>query len=261
MGQVAVGSTARPALRFLACWVGVYLLFFSCAATKLPNYILPVYAPTALLVGWFLDAWRREVVRPPVWLVRVSLACLLAVGAGASLGLLVVSGVVEVPSLRGRVLPGLNAGAVLGVLPVLGAAAAAWSQRVGKVTAAVGSVAVAAVLFVGGLAAWGAVAVDAHKAARPLAEALPSWQLDREVRIGCYQYFQPSLVFYCRRQIDRFEDEEAARAFLRYPLPTFLFLPASTWEGIQASLPRSYRVLGRHHDLYLGREVVLVTNR
>jgi 4-amino-4-deoxy-L-arabinose transferase-like glycosyltransferase len=260
-GDAATGSDARPALRFLVCWIGVYFLFFSCAGTKLPNYILPIYAPAALLVAWFLDSWRRQVVHPPVWMVRASLACLLLIGVGASAGLLIVSGVVEVPFLRGRGLSGLESGAVLGVLPVLGAVVAAWSVRGGRRTAAVGALAAAAVLFVGGLAAWGAVAVDEYKAPRALARALPPWQLDREVRIGCYQYFQPSLVFYCQRQIDRFTDEGEVRAFLRYPLPTYLFMPASAWEAVQAKLSHRYRVLGRHRDLYQGRDIVLVSNR
>ena len=33
--------------RFLLCWVVVYLVFFSAAATKLPNYILPIYPAMA----------------------------------------------------------------------------------------------------------------------------------------------------------------------------------------------------------------------
>jgi 4-amino-4-deoxy-L-arabinose transferase-like glycosyltransferase len=38
------------AVRFLYCWVVVYLVFFSLARTKLPNYILPLYPALAVMV-------------------------------------------------------------------------------------------------------------------------------------------------------------------------------------------------------------------
>lgn len=41
---------------FALLWVGVVLLFFSFSATKLPNYILPVLAPTAMLIALGMDA-------------------------------------------------------------------------------------------------------------------------------------------------------------------------------------------------------------
>src|SRR5262249_43598164 len=47
---------------FLWCWIAVTFIFFSLAATKLPNYILPLYPPAALLTARFLDCWRRGVV-------------------------------------------------------------------------------------------------------------------------------------------------------------------------------------------------------
>ena len=45
------------ALLFISCWAGVYLVIFSLASTKLPNYVLPAYPALALIVGIFLDGW------------------------------------------------------------------------------------------------------------------------------------------------------------------------------------------------------------
>src|SRR5262249_9037584 len=49
---------------FLWWWITVYFLFFSLAGTKLPNYVLPLYPPVALLTARFLERWRRGAVHP-----------------------------------------------------------------------------------------------------------------------------------------------------------------------------------------------------
>jgi hypothetical protein len=85
-------------------------------------------------------------------------------------------------------------------------------------------------------------------------------QTEREIRVGCFQYFQPSLVFYCRREVLRFTEEEQALEFLRYPLPVYLLLPATVWDGLEGKVRGPHRLLARHRDLYRGCEVVLVTN-
>jgi hypothetical protein len=42
-------------------------------------------------------------------------------------------------------------------------------------------------------------------------------------------------------------------------LPAFLFVPAAVWDVLQTKT--AGRELARHHDLYDGRDVVLVTNQ
>ena len=104
--------------RFLWCWVGVYLLFFTLASTKLPNYILPLYAPLALLMARFLERWRNGTM-DVVWPVRVSLICLLLVGVGTAVTMLLVGGALPGDLLRGQYLPGFQKWAALGdALPV-----------------------------------------------------------------------------------------------------------------------------------------------
>src|SRR5262249_41208557 len=133
----------RPALRFLTCWIAVYLVFFSLARTKLPNYVLPLYPPIALLMGRFLERWRRGAAELPTWLMRFSRACLVLMGAGRAAGLLVAGGTLDVPGLDGPRLPGLEDWAVLGFVPVAGAVAAGWClhrrQRGGAVAACAGA--------------------------------------------------------------------------------------------------------------------------
>ncbi len=254
-------GTMPPAYRFLWCWILTYLVFFSLSATKLPNYVLPVYPPLALLTARFLDRWRGRWMAVPTWLHGVSLACLGLIGVGTAVGLVLAGGLVDAPFLRGRRLPGLEEWAVLGAVPIAGAAAAWWCVRRQRRLGLIAVLSLTAVVYVGALAGWGAVAVDRYKAARALAGTLVAQQTEAEIRIGCYQYYQPSLVFYSRRLVNRFTEESDALEFLRYPIPVYLFVPADTWQSWPEQLKGTCRVLGRHPDLYLGRDVVLVTNR
>ncbi|HEV3260371.1 MAG TPA: hypothetical protein VG013_26180, partial [Gemmataceae bacterium] len=220
-----------------------------------------IYAPVALLTGRFLDRWQRGAISPRAWALHTSLASLALIGVAATAGLLVAGGVLDVPALRHRRLPGLAIYAWPALLPLLGAAAGWWCAVRQHRPGVVVSIAVTAVLFVGTLAAGASLAVDAGKAPRPLVRALQAQQTEREIRVGCYQFFRPSLVFYCRHEVSQLADEQQLREFLRYPIPVYVFTPASVWERLEPGMIGRHRVLGRHRDLYLGADIVLVSNR
>lgn len=252
----------RASWRFLFCWVAVYFLFFSISHTKLPNYILPIYPAVAILTGRFLMGWQRGAIQPPLWMMILSFAGFALIGAGTVVGFFVAGGVIESPLMRGRYFPGLESGAVLGAVPILGAVVAGWCLRRQYRLAALLSIATASVLFIGPLAAWGGGGVDAYKAPRSLARAILDHQSEREIRIACCDYFQPSLVFYCRRNVLVLGlSEKQVDDFLQTPFQVFLILPARKWEELRGNVPTQARMLGRHHDLYRGCDVVLVTNR
>jgi 4-amino-4-deoxy-L-arabinose transferase-like glycosyltransferase len=250
----------KPALQLLVGWVLVYLAAFSIARTKLPNYVMPLYPAAALLLARFLERWRRGQVQPAAWTVQVSVVCLGLIGMGVAGGLLLAGGVVPLRLLRGRSFPALAPWALLGLVPLLAAGVAAWCvwrQRRGTLIVVV---AVASVLFVGPLAGWGVMAVDEYKAPRPLTASLPPDLEQREIRVASFGYFQPSLVFYCQREIKCLEHDYEIQAFLQGPLPSYLFVPATLWGQLTAQHPYPGSVLARHHDLYQNREVLLITN-
>ncbi|MCI0459096.1 MAG: glycosyltransferase family 39 protein [Gemmataceae bacterium] len=257
-------SRKRPEVepyRFLWCWIAVYLVPFSLVSTKLPNYILPLSAPVALLIARFLDRWRRGAVALPAGLMSACLVCLGLVGVLTGLGLLLAGGAIELPLMRGRYLPGLEVWALLGCVPLLGAGAAWWCVRRQARNGLVATCAVTAVLFLAPLAAWASAALNRHKAPQPLVEQAGALSRDREIRIGGYQLEHlPSLNFYCQRNVTHLTNEQQVREFLSYPLPVYLFLPAPLWERLRPAVG-DYRVAGRHRDLYRACEVVVVTNR
>jgi 4-amino-4-deoxy-L-arabinose transferase-like glycosyltransferase len=253
-------DSERSAIRFLIAYFAVFFVFFSLVRTKLPNYILPSYPALVLLTAHLLERWRRGEVGLPAWLLRASLACLALLGVGLAGGLVVASGWLDLRVLRGRAFPDLVSWAWLGMVPVLGAATGAWLLRRGQRGGMIASVAGCAVLLAVLLAGWGLQAMEPYKAARALAQGLPADQVQRDVRVATYGYFQPSLVFYCRREVQRFASEGQAAVFLQRPLPSFLFVPEKVWEQMRQGTLAKTRVLARHRDLYSGQTVVVVAN-
>jgi 4-amino-4-deoxy-L-arabinose transferase-like glycosyltransferase len=253
-------SHEQAALRFLTVWFAVYFIPFSLVRTKLPNYILPAYPAAALLTAHLLERWRRGEAIVPAWQVRFSLASMALTGVAVAAGLLLAGGAVEVPRLHDRTFPGMTAWAGIGAVLVAGAAVA-WRQfergaRGGLILTVVAS----AVLFAGPLAGWAVQEVEVRKAARPLARALPADQQERDVHVGAYGYFQPSLVFYCGREVQRCNDENQALRLLATPVPSYLFVPEGVWADLAARTRVTGRVLARHADVYGGKTILLVTN-
>jgi 4-amino-4-deoxy-L-arabinose transferase-like glycosyltransferase len=246
---------------FLWCWFAVYFVFFSLAGTKLPNYILPLYPAAAVLTARFLDGWRLGTVRPPAWVPACSLACLALVGVGVGVGFGIAGGMIRVPRLPFLPVPGLAVGAVLGVVPVLGAVAAGWSLWRQRRGLALASVAAAGCLLIGTLAAWGSSTLEERKAPRLLARAIRADQPEPEIRVGCHRYFQPSLVFYCGREVQQLGQEQDVLDFLLCPRPVYLIVPAPFWESFRSRAPQGCRVVERQYDLYCNGNVVVVANR
>src|SRR5262249_34583960 len=145
-----------------------FLLFFSLVATKLPNYVLPVTTPLALLTASCLDRWRRGLIQPPAWLMASGLIVFALVGVFTGLGMLAAGGILPLQLRAPLPVAGLERWAVLGLIPVVGAAVASWALWRRRRFGCLVSLTAAALLFLGALAAGVAPAFNAVKAPYPL---------------------------------------------------------------------------------------------
>jgi hypothetical protein len=100
--------------------------------------------------------------------------------------------------------------------------------------------------------------VEAFKAPRSLVAALPEEQVKTETRLATFEYFQPSLVFYSRRQVETLPTEAAALQFLQGPNTAYLFIPAAAWEKLAPLAGPSAHLLDRRYDLYDRHDIVVV---
>jgi 4-amino-4-deoxy-L-arabinose transferase-like glycosyltransferase len=241
------------AYRLLTCWIGVFLVFFTVSATKLPNYALPVIVPTAILMARFLERWCASELTLPKWMIPTSLASLVVTGAGITIGILVAGWAWPFTELRPW--------AALGLLPIGGAAGAFWCLRANRRPELIACVAVSGVLLLGLAGAYGVMAIEPRKPSRALVAEAGARQREQDIRVVTWQLEHlPSLSFYVQRHIEICEEESEVRMYQSYPLPVFVFLPASEWERLRPSI-HTFRELARRPNLYKRDDVVVISNR
>jgi 4-amino-4-deoxy-L-arabinose transferase-like glycosyltransferase len=239
----------------------VYLVFFSAAATKLPNYMLPVYPALAILTARFLTRWRGGELAVPRWVMPAAVAGLVLTAIGVGGGLLVAGDTVRVLPAGARVFPGLGWWALLSAIPLAAAAVMVRAVRADNRPRFVRAMTVGAVAFTALLAAFPPLAVDAQKAPRELVRASRVNNPDRDVRLAHFDWFQPSVVFYAQREVVEMPSPELAAEFLAVPTPGYLFVPTRTWEGlVEAKVSVPTRIVTRHHDFLRNCEILVVTN-
>jgi hypothetical protein len=174
-----------------------------------------------------------------------------------SAGLLVAGGTLPVPFAKIQPLAGLAQWAWLGLLLVAGIGVAFVCYRRDARVGAIVSVTAAAVAFVGGIAAGPPVALDAHKAPRALVAAA---RLEADAPVASLGWFQPSLVFYARRDVLKLQGLEEAKVFLAQSRPAYLFVPAGLWKQIAPQISTPHAEVARHYDFYRRTDVVVVRN-
>jgi len=249
-------------LRFLVLWIAVWLVFFSCAQTKLPNYVAPIYPALALVCGWWLAAWANYRVRVPDWLMGTTMLGLALVGIAVSIGLMLACGWIPCGMLLGRTIHDLAWLAWLGMVPVLAAAGSWYAWQAEKRRCAIAVVVAGGLLFVATGAAFGPVLVDNAKISHRLGRAIRESQQEPEIRVACYGWFEPSIVFYVGRPVANLRQVQEARKWLEHPLESYLVVSQPWWEErLRLRLHKPYTILQRYWDFTRGREILLVVNR
>lgn len=251
-------DATRPARRLLVCWVSVYMLFFCVVATKLPHYTAPLYPAVALLLAHFLGKWWHRETSVPRFVLGGACSLLALAGIALATGSLWFGhsplGTEAANTLADWSWIGIVALA-LGIMSVLGV----YTDRRRLVVAGMVVVHWLDLLVIG----QGVVpALDRHKAVPLLVERAGTQILDQEIRLGSYQYSQPSIVFYSQREVRQIHSEAQAAEFLAAPLPAYLFIADENWRRVQPRLGAgSATVVARRFDLFRRREIVVVSNR
>jgi hypothetical protein len=168
---------------------------------------------------------------------------------------------VKVLPAGARVFPGLAPWAALGLIPLAAAVVMSRAVRAGDRDRFVRAAAVSSVAFTALVAAFPPLVFDSQKAPKELVRASGVDDPRRDLRLAYFEWFQPSVVFYARREVPEIRSLEKAAEFLAVPTPAYLFLPAKTWdEYVKDRVTVPTRIVARHRDFYRNYEVIVVTN-
>lgn len=200
------------AMRFVVCWAAVYLVIFSLAGTKLPNYVLPAYPALAIFCGRFFAVWMTDIrCVNPKWL-HLGWALMIFLGFAIALGFPAMSFV----SSEGQTLLdrfGLDsvsqqrmAWFALAGVPLCLFGALGWlafGQRQWKLSGA--AFTLGAIALIGLLTQFVAPHADRWQGAQRMAESFGQEQREKgfvsvpsetDTTIVVLGQFRPSLVFY-----------------------------------------------------------------
>lgn len=251
------------AYQFLTIWAGLFVIFFTMAATKLPNYVLPTSVPLAILTGRFVYRWVHGLVPTPNWLPVGGLVGLAAMGIGLTAACLVVGGVVPMQGIKLPVMTEVLPWAGVGIGPCLAALVGSWYLWHGKRNEVALTVAFSAIAFLGPIAAGAGALFNPYKATQPLVELAGAGRTDRHIRLAQFGASHlPSLNFYCQREIDIIGSADTAIEYLSFREESVMFMPRKVWEEQVAPFaPPSAGVVAECFDLYRGGKVVAVSNR
>lgn len=180
----------NPAYVLAACWVGVYVVLFSLARTKLPSYVTPCYPALALLVGCYVDRWSREATAVAGRWLPISFGCLALVGAGLTVAL---------PQVAQRYLPGEEWLGLIGLTPLVGGIACAGLVVVRNYREAAAAFGATSVAFTTMFLAVGTERADKHQHNHVLLETISAHAADP--RVASYRILEPSWVFYGGRPV------------------------------------------------------------
>ena len=242
-------------------WIGVIVLFFSLSAAKQDLYIFPVIPAVAALAG---IAIARGIAGEPraAAAIRITAMVIGALVAAAAAGVVYLfraggSGY----ALDGALLIGA-AGIAGGLVTV--ALAAAYRLRQAMVAVVVTFVALNWVFVLRVLPSF-----EAYKPVPGFARALAP-RMTPDAVVATYDEALPSLVFYLRRQVQQFFEEDRFIALMRSERPVYAVLSRENYAAMSAELASTCLIERRPtFDVKLKNvlareplpELVLITNR
>ena len=211
---------ATPAALWAIAIVGP-IVMFSLIRGKLPTYILPTAAPTALLAAGFLDRALTRARAPGLLIAMTIIMSVVTVGA-------VVMAARRAPDF-------LAYAGALALVPIAGAIAwRMWSRTPVRASAL-------AVVFAAWLIVYGAGA-RAEVFLRPRTDPRVLVDLVRGVvehegvdwsRVRYFAFYEPSVAFYSRREFATITNADDINALLAEApdKPLVLIADARTWDG------------------------------
>jgi len=214
----------KDAHLFLWIWIILFTVFFSFARTKLPTYINPIFPGLSLLLAHYICDGRIE----KKWPLNIFLGfnglfgLLLLLAGGAALA---------------HFYPRLCWISLIGFLPILGWLLGLIFYNRGWLRASLMMQFLVGYLLIFFLVNWAVPAVDKYKPTKPFALMIRK-DIKSHEPIICHKYFQPSLVFYTQRKIEKIDNISQLIARVKGCSGAFIITRASQLKLLKHHLPK-----------------------
>ncbi|MEO1992609.1 MAG: glycosyltransferase family 39 protein [Pirellulales bacterium] len=236
----------------LLVWMVVWIVGFSLAATKLPNYIMPAYPAAALLVAAVgVDAASREQWPHARWFV-LGLAS-LAFGGVVSAGAIITTTFFGITDA--------TPSALVGVVPLFGCVACFLLARQNHL-AAVHCFTVTALVYttliIGPVASW-----LGRANALPYLVQQAHAHAGGKARIGTLTHNTPNIVFYSHGHVAEWTGKETDQVlnFLRSGSDAVVIVPAHRFDLLADTLPDRYGIIDQQRPLFREHDFLLIGDK
>jgi 4-amino-4-deoxy-L-arabinose transferase-like glycosyltransferase len=249
----------HPATRarlFVTAWVMVYLVVFSLASTKLPNYVAPAYPAFAIAIGYYIAQWSLvPSIAERRWQL-VGWACLMGVG----LLLVTVPWVLTMQTQEGTWLDRFQIDeamqrtvrwvSAIGIPLILGGCIGMHLRLLDRrrwLAPCFSATAIATMLLF-----WQVIVprADRHQTPQDIAASLLQSESDSGVApsIAVLSYFRPSMVFYAGRPIHFCKNNDELLEQLSSDSAPIVVLKEESLNEMRSQIPAGYRIVQRHPE-------------
>ncbi len=234
---------------FCACWLGVFVVFWSIVTTKLPHYVLPAYPALALLTAAFVDGWIADPAHVARGWIRHANITLIVVGIGM---------VIALPIISAFFLPGQWSLGLVGLILVAGGVLCWRFSERQRPMATIVTFAVTSVAFITAIFGFVAMRVDRYQNAQSLLAEIRSVE-SGPVQMAGYNFLSESLVFYAHQPIPRYGNIEGLAEYLDESDAPYVFTTDKHEEAFNQRFPGEYRVLARRPRFLRPGELIVLT--
>jgi 4-amino-4-deoxy-L-arabinose transferase-like glycosyltransferase len=244
----------------LSVWLFFYLVVFSLASTKLPNYIIPAYPAVALWIGIYFASWMQtdsgfKLARRFSWPIAgwsfMILSGLIAGGITILLGLPQGVGLVERLELDPAILPTIARFGWLAALLIAGGLAGLMLHRRNQGVWGTALLSAVCVVWVGVL--WQVIipAIDRFQTPQQIATEYiaphhtvrsPIRQYGSDGQPAIVGMFRPSMVFYSKGRLNFCSDERALEQSLTEDPPSLVVVNQSSDQAERMLDAHGYRL-------------------
>jgi 4-amino-4-deoxy-L-arabinose transferase-like glycosyltransferase len=250
IGKLRDNGSHRSAAAFLLCWISCFVGFFTLAATKLPNYVVPCYPALAIACGsWLSGIVRQQVARDR--LLWIGYGSLVAAGVAISTALAI---------LAKRLLNLDSDLAFPGLVATVGGVACLtllYRRRIGLSVAVFTVTCLAFTFSATTYTAWRANAAQEGPLLADRIHSLVETPSNVAPRVTTYGYLPPSIVYYLGHHVGRLTDPAQFSAFFDQNGDALLLF-RSAYDEFRDRLPPDVTVLAEEQRFLKQQRIVLV---
>jgi 4-amino-4-deoxy-L-arabinose transferase-like glycosyltransferase len=230
----------------------IYLLVFSMAATKLPNYVLPAYPAFALIFACAFDAWLASPSSYSKLWYRGSLGVLIFVGALLGLAIPVIAlfavgtstalGSFDLAPAVQRELAWLG---MLGLPALFGGCIALYLAERNKSQSSFIALCASAIATVACLWNFIVPQVGHHQGPQRMINEIRGNPNLRAADIATFDFFRPTMVFYSGSAIRKCFTSQQVLSFFSERPSGVLVVDSSRLDELKQVLPQDIQIVHR----------------